>query len=157
MSTNITKFKGLYELTNETLSANHGNYYTMWFTGYFYAREAGNYIFGTKSDDASYVYLNDKLIVNNGGTHGMQERVSSNNYLNKKEIYKLDIYYGEYDRGDDLEFFWKKDVQGEGKKIYTSDLNGETWIYHTQNSVNTNRHIPLIENTQYVDLSLIHI
>ena len=160
-----TKFKGLKELTNETLSADHGNYYTMWFTGYFYAHEAGNYIFGTNSDDGSYVYLNDKLIVNNGGTRGtrgMQERVSGNNYLNKKEIYKLDIYFGEYNRGDDLEFFWKKDVQGGGQKIYTSDFNGKTWIYHTVPAfpwtpltegdlAKPSNDIPLIGNTQYVD------
>jgi len=151
MSTNITKFKGLKELTNETLSANRDNTYTMWFTGYFYAHDAGHYIFGTKSDDASYVYLNDKLIVNNGGHHRMEERKSGFIYLNKREIYKLDIYFGEDSLGDDLEFFWIKDVQGGGKKIYTSDFNGKTWIYHTQNSVNTNRHIPLIGNTQYVD------
>lgn len=149
MSTNITKFKGLKELTNEILSANRDNTYTMWFTGYFYAHDAGNYIFGTKSDDASHVYLNDNLIVNNGGHHdGMIERKSGNNYLNKGEIYKLDIYFGEDGGGDDLEFFW---TNRWSQKIYTSDFNGKTWIYHTQNSVNTNRHIPLIGNTQYVD------
>ena len=159
---NVTKFKGLRQLTNGKLYANHDNTYTMWFTGYFYAREAGNYIFGTRSDDASYVYLNDKLIVNNGGHHGMEERVSGNNYLNKKEIYKLDIYFGEDGGGDNLEFFWKKDVQGGGKKIYTSDLNGKTWIYHTVPAfpwtpftdgdlAKPSNDIPLIGNTQYVD------
>ena len=126
MSTNITKFKGLKELTNETLYANHGNYYTMWFTGYFYAREAGNYIFGTKSDDASYVYLNDKLIVNNGGRHGMEERVSGNNNLNKREIYKLDIYFGEYNGGDDLEFFWKNLRNNINKQLNCT--NEQCWL-----------------------------
>ena len=159
---NVTKFKGLRQLTNDKLYANRDNTYTMWFTGYFYAREAGNYIFGTRSDDASYVYLNDKLIVNNGGRHGMEERESGFIYLNKKEIYKLDIYFGEDGGGDDLEFFWKKDVRGGGKKTYTSDFNGKTWIYHTVPAfpwtpftdgdlAKPSNDIPLIGNTQYVD------
>ena len=162
MSTNITKFKGLKELTNETLSANRDNTYTMWFTGYFYAHDAGHYIFGTKSDDASYVYLNDNLIVNNGGTHPMRERKSIFIYLNKREICKLDIYFGENGGGDDLEFFWKKDVQGGGQKTYTSYFNGKTWIYHTVPAftwfpftdgdlAKPGNDIPLIGNTQYVD------
>ena len=159
---NITKFKGLSELTDETLYANHDSTYTMWFTGYFYAHDAGHYIFGTKSDDASYVYLNDNLIVNNGGTHPMRERKSIFIYLNKREIYKLDIYFGENGGGDDLEFFWKKDVQGGGQKTYTSYFNGKTWIYHTVPAftwfpftdgdlAKPGNDIPLIGNTQYVD------
>ena len=91
----------------------------------------------------------------------MVERVSGNNYLNKKEICKLDIYFGEDGGNDDLEFFWKKDVRGL-EKIYTSDLNGKTWIYHTvpafpwepftdDDLAKPGNDIPLIGNTQYVD------
>ena len=160
---NTTNFKGLRQLTKSKLHANSDNTYTMWFTGYFYAHDAGHYIFGTKSDDASHVYLNDKLIVNNGGRHGMIERKSGNNYLNKGEIYKLDIYFGEDGGGDDLEFFWTNRWMNRwGQKIYTSDFNGKTWIYHTVPAfpwspftdgdlAKPRNDIPLIGNTQYVD------
>ncbi|NLE75253.1 MAG: hypothetical protein GX605_00695, partial [Chloroflexi bacterium] len=38
---------------------------------------AGNYTFGTNSDDGSYVYIDGQLVVDNGGSHGAQYRDGS--------------------------------------------------------------------------------
>ena len=39
------------------------------FKGYFKAEEDGLYQFATKSDDGSLLFINEKLIVDNGGNH----------------------------------------------------------------------------------------
>ncbi len=43
------------------------------FTGYVKVEKDGIYTFYTESDDGSCLYVNDKLVVNNDGFHGMRE------------------------------------------------------------------------------------
>src|SRR5207247_1415821 len=40
-------------------------------TGYAYVATAGNVSFSTTSDDGSRLYIDNQLVVNNGGIHGM--------------------------------------------------------------------------------------
>ena len=47
------------------------------FTGLVHVKKSGNYTFFTTSDDGSRLYVGDRLIVNNDGNHGMQERKGS--------------------------------------------------------------------------------
>jgi len=61
---------------------NKNNKYQMRFRGYFVAPKAGTYRFKTRSDDGSMLYLRqtdgkDKLIIDNDGNHGMQNREGS--------------------------------------------------------------------------------
>ncbi len=44
------------------------------FTGYFKADKKGMYEFSTSSDDGSLLYIGSKLVVNNGGNHGLRKR-----------------------------------------------------------------------------------
>lgn len=44
------------------------------FAGQIDIREEGEYTFYTSSDDGSFLFVGDKLLVDNGGLHGMQER-----------------------------------------------------------------------------------
>lgn len=44
------------------------------FTGWVQAPEAGDWRFGTNSDDGSALYIGDQQVVNNDGLHGMVER-----------------------------------------------------------------------------------
>jgi predicted membrane-bound mannosyltransferase len=60
-------------------------------TGYIYAPEDGNYTFITESDDGSYIYLNNKIIVDNGGVHGT-ERKQTEVYL-QKGYYNFNVRY----------------------------------------------------------------
>ncbi len=44
------------------------------FSGFITISEAGEYTFYTNSDDGSFLFIGDELVVDNGGLHGMQER-----------------------------------------------------------------------------------
>ena len=46
----------------------------MAFKGYFYAENDGIYEFFTKSDDGSLLYIEDEMVVDNGGYHAPRER-----------------------------------------------------------------------------------
>ena len=46
----------------------------MVFTGLIDIREEGEYTFYTTSDDGSFLFIGDEMLVDNGGLHGMQER-----------------------------------------------------------------------------------
>lgn len=149
---NITNFRGLNNLTSGKQNPNVDHTYTMWFSGYFYAHETGNYKFGTRSDDASHIFINDELVVDNGGNHGMRTVEQNYGTIKKGDICKLDIYFGENGGGDNLEIFWKLN---NSNNIYSSEWNNKTWIYHTDPDVNPTNHsskIPTMKgNKQYVD------
>jgi glucose/arabinose dehydrogenase len=49
------------------------NFYTRW-NGFLKADKAGEYGFATSSDDGSRLFIDDKLVVDNGGLHGMGEK-----------------------------------------------------------------------------------
>lgn len=72
--------------------------------------EEGEYQFYTRSDDGSRLYINGKLVVDNGGDHGVQEKTGTIHlskgrhamrieYFNGGQGYWLDAYY----RGPGLE------------------------------------------------------
>jgi fibro-slime domain-containing protein len=44
------------------------------FTGYLAIDKEGEYTFSTKSDDGSWLYVNEQLVVDNGGTHPATEK-----------------------------------------------------------------------------------
>lgn len=70
-------------------------------SGFFRAKKTGTYRFFTRSADASFLAIDDEIVVLNGGTHA-----SANQFGNISMIagrhYKLDIYYG--DSGSGQEF-----------------------------------------------------
>lgn len=75
--------------------------FSVLWTGYFYANITGNWYFKTSSDDASYLYINNTLIVNNGGLHGRQD--SGNNvYLIENTYYPIKIMFGENYGGNNM-------------------------------------------------------
>jgi hypothetical protein len=47
------------------------------FNGYIQVMRAGTYKFFTASDDGSRLYINNTLVVENGGVHRLRERVGS--------------------------------------------------------------------------------
>jgi len=44
------------------------------FTGWIYVENAGEYTFSLNSDDGSMLYINDRLIVDNGKVHSVQKK-----------------------------------------------------------------------------------
>lgn len=88
--------------------------YSMVWKGYFRALWSGNYRFLTYSDDASYVFINNKILntTNNGGQHGVKGEVSNNLYLEEGSMNMIMIYFGENRGGDDMYFFWQHQNTG---------------------------------------------
>lgn len=72
--------------------------------GLLYIKESGLYTIGTTSDDGSWIYIDDKLIVDNGGRH--ENRCVLNQIQLEKGFHKLSIHY--FDKGGDanLEINW---------------------------------------------------
>ena len=56
----------------EKLSPNRQNYSIEW-EGYLFIEEAGVYEFTTASDDGSVIFVDDILVVDNGGFHSLRE------------------------------------------------------------------------------------
>ena len=67
------------------------------FTGYIDIKTTGMYDFYTTSDDGSVLYIDDQLIVDNNGDHGMEEK--SDKAVLEKGFHKIKVVY--YDSGGD--------------------------------------------------------
>jgi hypothetical protein len=150
----INNFKGLNNLTNGMQNPNSEDTYSMMFSGYFYVHETGNYKFGTTSDNtSSYIYINDKLVVINDRPNEMITVEKDYGTIKKGDICKIDIYFGENYRNDNLEIFWRFN---NSNRIYSSEWNNKTWIFYTDPNINpainSSKKIPTIKgNSQYVD------
>ena len=85
-------------------------YCTEW-TGYFYCQTSGTHTFWTESDDWSFVWLGSNAqrgnyttanaLVNNGGSHGVQERSGSIS-LTSNIYYFIRFSHGDGGGGDDM-------------------------------------------------------
>lgn len=105
------------------------NTYGVEIRGYFIPTKSGNYRFRTISDDSSFVWINDKMIVNNKGEGNNRMRYNSSSYMNmiKGKAYKILIQYGQNRNKNDLIFQYRY-----GREKWTT--NGEEVYY---NGVNT--------------------
>lgn len=74
---------------------------------HFYARWSGllrvpkdaKYTFYTESDDGSRLWVNDKLVVENGGLHGMEEKSGELELKAGDHPLKIDLFENEGDAG----------------------------------------------------------
>jgi len=74
--------------------------------GYVLIAESGNYTFTTNSDDGSLLYIDDKLIVNNGGIHG--SRMKSGSIYLKRGYHKIKLKFQDFGGGAVMELYWRK-------------------------------------------------
>ena len=74
------------------------------FSGNVFAKESGKYTFFVSSDDGSRIYLNDELLVNNDGLHGMSEKNASIDLPAGQ--HKLVVTYFDNGGGDGLRVTW---------------------------------------------------
>jgi alpha-L-fucosidase len=84
------------------------NHYGFVFTGYLYIPKTGNYTLSTISNDGSKLYLNDNLLINNDGEHGMKE-VEAVITL-QEGLHPIKVTYFQTGAGNDL----KVTIQGAG-------------------------------------------
>ena len=118
--------------SNNSVSASAFNSYSFEWYGYFKPAVSGTHIFYTSSDDASYCwvgstaisgYSTSNALINNGGTHGMQERNGSIN-LTANYYYPIRILFGENSSGDNMVFSF---TPPGGSRTY----NGQGYYYNT--------------------------
>ncbi len=74
------------------------------FTGTISVPRAGKYTFATTSDDGSRLYINDQLLVDNDGLHGMREQTGTVDLTAGK--HKIVVTYFDNGGGDGLEVTW---------------------------------------------------
>ncbi len=78
-------------------------FYIRW-TGVIRPPSAGKYTLYTESDDGSRVFVNGKLVVNNGGLHGMEEQ--SGQVELKAGDNEIKVEFFENDGGAGCKLFW---------------------------------------------------
>jgi hypothetical protein len=90
-----TNISDLASGTNNLIRQNQNRTdFSIQWSGYFYTGNlTGYWTFTTNSDDGSYLWVNNKLVVNNGGGHGMISK-SSTIYLNSTTYYPIKLLYG---------------------------------------------------------------
>jgi len=72
--------------------------------GKIYIPVSGTYVFGTVSDDGSYLYLDDQLVVDNGGHHG--DAYSEGQLTLEEGFHDIRLRYFQDGGGRKIELFW---------------------------------------------------
>ncbi len=83
----------------------HDDYYGFSFEGIIEITETGVYDFYTDSDDGSELYIDDTLVVDNDGLHGLKEK--GDNIPLSKGFHKIKVNYFEKGGGDVLKVYYK--------------------------------------------------
>ncbi|MCX7853289.1 MAG: PA14 domain-containing protein [Caldilineales bacterium] len=66
---------------------------------------SGLYVFGTRSDDGSLVYINGRLVVDNGGQHGSQYREGTIEL--SEGFHDIEVFYNELGGSRDMQLWWQ--------------------------------------------------
>lgn len=90
------------------------------FKGYFMAEEDGLFEFSTKSDDGSLLYINNKLVVDNGGNHAAVLR--SGMVALKKGWHPITVKFHQGGGGSELTVKFKSPSNEE--KVLTNEFLG---------------------------------
>jgi len=103
------------EISNETLKIQREklpqNRYTVEWTGYIDILETETYTFFLESDDGSWLFIDDKLVVDNGGIHGLLEKEGKAHL--RKGVHRIKIRYLQAGGYAVLRIFWNR---GEEEK-----------------------------------------
>merc|ERR1712066_669089 len=108
-----------------------GEYYSYQWWGFICPTKSGNYQFKTNSDDASFVYINNFMVVDNRGLHGPQVRTGSVSL--STSCHEINIYFGEKTGGDVMDFQFKL----PGENVWNKDLTEIFSSTKTENGENS--------------------
>lgn len=122
---NITNFVDISTMGDNRVDGD--DLYSWYWKGYFYAHVKGYYYFQTNSDDASFVWINGNMVVNNGGDHSMRRITSGPQWFNQGEYKEIEITFSENRGGDNINF--KYFIPNTGWYNYATYNNGLTYIY----------------------------
>ena len=118
--TGVTDFSSKHKATGGYLP-NHGNKsdYAVRWQGRFVPKKTGSHKFWTESDDMSYLYVDYKKVVDNGGLHAMEKKEGTYNMTKGKE-YLIEIFFSEKGGGDEIKVWF----QGPDMSLAKHDFSG---------------------------------
>ena len=127
-STGITNFANKSVATGGYLPyhGNKSNYGVRW-QGRFVPKQTGDHHFWTESDDMSYLYVDYKKVVDNGGLHGMVKKHGKYNMTKGKE-YLIEIFFSEKGGGDNIKVWFKGPGMSSAKHDFTGFMVKDTKI-----------------------------
>lgn len=111
----------------EHRDGSHGIYdfFSVEWKGFLTPFVSGHWNFWTSSDDGSYVYIDDTMVVNNGGLHGTHERHGSI-HLQAGRTYRFQTFYGEWGGGA----YMRMDYQPPGyNRVNGNDHNSLRYFH----------------------------
>lgn len=116
--------------------------------GVFSPPKAGHYKFFLKSDDGSWLYIDDKLVIDNGGVHPSAEKAKTIYLQRRRHLIVIDYFQGFHKA--DLVFNWSK--TGETKKSSNLDIyfNPVTSRFQWGRDIRQFRKIDRLPNHIYV-------
>merc|ERR1711975_98584 len=97
-----------YRSTGGHWSGLNNSYRDNWvakFEGYLKITKSGTYRFYTNSDDGSFLYIDNHLVVNNDGLHGMRTKHGTRS-LKQGTQYKVTVWFFERGGGAGLHVHW---------------------------------------------------
>ena len=106
--TGVTDFSNINKATNGVLQVNGRDNYAVRWQGRFVPKKDGSHKFWSKSDDMSYLYVNNDKVVDSGGLHGMNKSGSydPDKYgtviMEKGREYLIEIFFSEKGGGDNI-------------------------------------------------------
>ena len=113
------KTSSLWMVNNQSASGDKQNFGYR-FDGFINIPTDGEYTFHTSSDDGSILYINNKIIVDNDGTHATQQR--SGKVALKKGLHEIRVEFFQQGGPCTLK------VQWEGPNIKRQDLNSSVLV-----------------------------
>jgi hypothetical protein len=134
--TGITDFTNISTATNDVMPVDGGDNYTVVWTGTFLSDFTGDWTFGLKSDDASYMWIGEyattgyttaNSTINNGGTHSMTLKTATISLISGQS-YPIRIIFGEIGGGDDCQLYFVQTI--------IEEENGEVVGEYTINNYN---------------------
>lgn len=93
------------------------NYSIRW-TGFLRVPRTGTYVFATASDDDSYLHLDGKLLIDNGGIHGLVEQTQAIRLT--KGLHPITIEYSQSFGVAALAVYWTR--PGGSREMLSSDV-----------------------------------
>ncbi len=79
--------------------------YSVIWVGKVAAPEAGTYVFGTRSDDGSLVYIDGQLVVDNGGQHGAEYKEGAISLV--QGWHEIRVLYSDMGGSRAMELWWR--------------------------------------------------
>ncbi len=79
--------------------------YSIIWRGKIAAPAAGQYVFGTRSDDGSYVFIDGQMVVNNGGTHGSEYREGVIDL--SAGFHDIEVRYSQLGGAREMQLWWR--------------------------------------------------